>query len=388
MVGPHGTNKTEGAEVLSKALLGRNTAFIKYDTPLLNSDDFLGYPNPKSLQDGKVDFIGTEISIWNADSVMFDEINRANPFSAAKLMACIRTKKVMGIDTKVKHVFGGVNPPEMYDAIYMDLAMASRWITVTVPGTAQMSEKDLRAIMQLAIRGLKDEAIDKPEDRVDPQALEEFKESMSRAKAVIYKDEDIDEAVKVVSKLVKEVGKEANVQPRQGQSMLKLLLACAQLESAEVIKNVPTEIRTELLMSCIPQVHGITKKSISANQLRAKFNQYLNAFKLGDPLLASATLPELTKVDQTADPFAWASSCIQAIEGERDVSEIKKFALHLKERLSKKLIQPAGFNMIAEPMVQRYLGLVQPRDLPDKVWKIQLGYDRHGLIKLIDAVFS
>ena len=59
-VGDHGINKTEGAAIIAKLVLGPGTHFQKYDVPLVNQDDLLGFPNPKALQDGRMEFIPTK----------------------------------------------------------------------------------------------------------------------------------------------------------------------------------------------------------------------------------------------------------------------------------------------------------------------------------------
>jgi hypothetical protein len=81
----------------------------------------VGFLNPQGLAKGAIEFVPTPLSIWNAEAALFDEINRANPFIQSKLHEPIRTRRIMGLPTKLKLVFAAVNPPQTYQAGYMDL---------------------------------------------------------------------------------------------------------------------------------------------------------------------------------------------------------------------------------------------------------------------------
>ncbi len=133
LIGDIGTNKTEGARTIAQAVLGPEISFRHYEVPTLNFDDLVGFLNPKSLAKGKLEFVHTPFSIWKAEAALFDEINRANLFIQSKLHEVIRTRKVMGLPTRLKVIFSAVNPPETYQTGYMDMAIASRFVSVQVP---------------------------------------------------------------------------------------------------------------------------------------------------------------------------------------------------------------------------------------------------------------
>ena len=119
-IGDIGSNKTEGSKAIAKALLKPNIEFRNYEVPTLNFDDLVGFVSPKNLAKGTLEFIPTPLCIWNADAVLFDEINRANPFIQSKLHELIRTRTLMGLPTNLKMVLSAVNPPERYQSAYMD----------------------------------------------------------------------------------------------------------------------------------------------------------------------------------------------------------------------------------------------------------------------------
>jgi hypothetical protein len=77
--------------------------------------------------------------------VLFDEINRANPFIQSKLHELIRTRTLMGLPTILKMVFSAVNPPERYQSGYMDIALAFRFVCVQVPNITVMKECHIKA---------------------------------------------------------------------------------------------------------------------------------------------------------------------------------------------------------------------------------------------------
>jgi len=147
LVGDIGSNKTEGARAIAEAVLGPEIHFRAYEVPTLNFDDLIGFINPKTLGAGRLDFVPTPFSIWTADAALFDEINRANPFIQSKLHELIRCRSLMGMPTNLKLVFSAVNPPERYQSGYMDLALASRFACVQVPGIKEIKETHLDLIL-------------------------------------------------------------------------------------------------------------------------------------------------------------------------------------------------------------------------------------------------
>ena len=75
LVGPHSTAKTYFFERLAAAL---NLEFRFYNTSILNFDDLIGVPVPNA-DHSALHYISTPSSIWAAEAVFFDEINRTRP---------------------------------------------------------------------------------------------------------------------------------------------------------------------------------------------------------------------------------------------------------------------------------------------------------------------
>jgi hypothetical protein len=53
----------------------------------------------------------------------------------------------MGLPTNLKLVFAAVNPPQTYQAGYMDLALASRFVAIQVPNLKAMKDAQVDQIL-------------------------------------------------------------------------------------------------------------------------------------------------------------------------------------------------------------------------------------------------
>jgi MoxR-like ATPase len=76
LVGPHGSAKTLLLARLAEAL---GLAFRHYNASILSFDDLLGYPVP---QDGRLVYLETPATIWQAEAVLFDEVSSCRTSSS------------------------------------------------------------------------------------------------------------------------------------------------------------------------------------------------------------------------------------------------------------------------------------------------------------------
>ena len=217
LVGDIGSNKTEGARAIAEAVLGPEIEFRNYEVPTLSFDDLIGFINPKTLGKGHLEFVPTPFSIWTADAALFDEINRANPFIQSKLHELIRCRSLMGMPTNLKLVFSAVNPPERYQSGYMDLALASRFACVQVPGITEIKETHLDLI--LSSNGATSEKA-------------RIKEVIQKTTGCVFREHDLFVMQQVCKKVIKELSHtEIVFNARQAKMMLKLLKAGMALKS-------------------------------------------------------------------------------------------------------------------------------------------------------------
>jgi len=147
LVGRHGTGKTMLTRKIADSL-GMN--YIAYDASKALFDDVIGFPNPKSLSDGVLDYIPTPISIWDKEFLLIDEISRANTSMQNKWLEIIRSRQVMGKPiTSLKYIFAAMNPVYSYSgANALDPALSGRFsFIVPVPEVNSMEHADIRKII-------------------------------------------------------------------------------------------------------------------------------------------------------------------------------------------------------------------------------------------------
>ena len=212
LIGDIGTNKTEGAKTIAEGALGRPIEFRHYEVPTLNFDDLIGFLNPKTLTNGTLKFIPTPISIWKAEGVLFDEINRANPFIQSKLHEVVRTRKVMGLPTDIKVVFAAVNPPGTYQTGYMDLAIASRFVSVQVPNIKAMKDAEVDRI--IGKNG---------GPKVQPKTIHD---ALDKARGTKFARKDMQKTSDLVKRVARDLAETDIIfNPRQLRMMFKMVMA-------------------------------------------------------------------------------------------------------------------------------------------------------------------
>jgi MoxR-like ATPase len=154
LVGPHGTAKTLLLGRLAEAL---GLAFRHYNASILNFDDLLGYPVP---QDGRLVYLQTPATIWEAEAVLFDEVSRCRPELQNKLFPLVHERVVQGLPlTKLRHRWAAMNPPPgehgnraetvgYEGAEPLDVALADRFAFVLeIPVLAELGEEERRSVL-------------------------------------------------------------------------------------------------------------------------------------------------------------------------------------------------------------------------------------------------
>jgi len=154
LVGPHGCAKSFFLEKLAKAL-GLEYRF--YNTSLINYDDLVGIPVPS--QDRKsLEYISIPSSIWDAEVVFMDEINRTRPDLQNKIFPIIHERRVQGVPLeKLRFRWAAMNPPaadSISDEVCylgadpLDTALADRFgFIVEVPAWKDLNQEERRAVL-------------------------------------------------------------------------------------------------------------------------------------------------------------------------------------------------------------------------------------------------
>ena len=153
LVGPHGSAKTL---LLARLAACLGLAHRQYNASLLNFDDLVGFPVPDG---GKIVYLQTPATIWEAESVFFDEISRCRPDLQNKLFPIVHDRVVQGVPLeRLRHRWAAMNPPPAVDGVTasheyagtepLDVALADRFaFIVNVPSFADLSREDQLAVL-------------------------------------------------------------------------------------------------------------------------------------------------------------------------------------------------------------------------------------------------
>lgn len=161
LIGKAGTGKTFLLNSLSETL---GLEHRHYNASLLSFDDLVGFPMPAA--DGKsVEFLPTPATVWNAESVLIDELSRCKPETQNKLFSVIHERKIQGIALPhLRYRWAAMNPLNSPDAsdndqyegsMALDQALADRfaWI-VTVPDWGELTTAEQELVIHPAGEGL------------------------------------------------------------------------------------------------------------------------------------------------------------------------------------------------------------------------------------------
>ncbi len=156
LIGAHGTAKSL---LLCKLCEALGLSWRHYNASLLNFDDLVGYPLPDA--DGKLRFVETPASIWDAEAVFLDEISRCRPEMQNRLFSIIHERRVQGLPiTKLRFRWAAMNPPATDAALAdgsagyigsesLDAALADRFnFIIEVPRWECFSQEDRHAVVQ------------------------------------------------------------------------------------------------------------------------------------------------------------------------------------------------------------------------------------------------
>jgi hypothetical protein len=131
MVGRIGEAKTRVAEAMAELLLGtpkpgEPKTFQKIAADKAQFEDMVGFPNPKTLAEGKIEYATTPISIMDKKFVLIDEISRCNPQLQNKFLEVVLERQVMGMQTDIQWVWATMNPLDYPGSNPLDEALAGR----------------------------------------------------------------------------------------------------------------------------------------------------------------------------------------------------------------------------------------------------------------------
>lgn len=157
VIGPHGSAKTLLLARLAEAL---HLQHRHYNASLLNFDDLIGFPVPEN---GRLVYLQTPATIWDAESVFFDEVSRCRPDLQNKLFPIVHERVVQGVPlAKLRYRWAAMNPPpaenddarsagevEYAGAEPLDVALADRFaFIIHAPALSELRPDDQLAVLR------------------------------------------------------------------------------------------------------------------------------------------------------------------------------------------------------------------------------------------------
>lgn len=160
LIGKAGTGKTYLLNSISEAL---KLEHRHYNASFLSFDDLVGFPYPDS--NGKeVSFLKTPATIWDAQSVLIDELSRCKPEVQNKFFSIIHEKKIQGITLeRLQYRWAAMNPvqsvtsgaDDSYEGSFsLDQALADRFaFIVEVPDWNELTKEEHELVIHPAGEG-------------------------------------------------------------------------------------------------------------------------------------------------------------------------------------------------------------------------------------------
>ena len=154
LIGKAGTGKTFLLNSISEAM---GLEHRHYNASLISFDDLIGFPYPSS--DGRsIEFLPTPATIWEAESVLVDELSRCRAETQNKFFSIIHEKKIQGLQLhKLQYRWAAMNPfnfdggesDEQYEGSQpLDQALADRFaFIIEVPDWPELTKKEQEAII-------------------------------------------------------------------------------------------------------------------------------------------------------------------------------------------------------------------------------------------------
>ena len=160
LIGRSGTGKTFLLNSISEALQLNHR---HYNASLLSFDDLVGFPFPDEART-TVRFLETPATVWGAESVLIDEINRCKPEHQNRLFSLVHERRLQGVALpSLRYRWAAMNPCVLEDTAIdsysgvepLDPALADRFaVLVTVGDWPDFGDADRHAIADPSGEGL------------------------------------------------------------------------------------------------------------------------------------------------------------------------------------------------------------------------------------------
>jgi MoxR-like ATPase len=157
LIGKAGTGKTFLLNSISEAM---RLEHRHYNASQISFDDLIGFPYPETNGQG-IRFLPTPATIWDAESVLVDELNRCKPEIQNKFFSVIHERRIHGMPvSKLLYRWAAMNPfhfsasdqDEHYEGCEpLDPALSDRFaFLITVPDWHELSDEDQSLVIHPA----------------------------------------------------------------------------------------------------------------------------------------------------------------------------------------------------------------------------------------------
>ena len=107
LIGKAGTGKTYLLNSLSEAL---GLEHRHYNASLINFDDLVGFPYPNN-DCSEIRYLETPATVWQAESVLIDEISRCKPEQQNRLFSLVHERRIQGLAMPaLRYRWAALNP--------------------------------------------------------------------------------------------------------------------------------------------------------------------------------------------------------------------------------------------------------------------------------------
>ena len=342
LIGRSGTGKTFLLNSLSEEL---GLEHRHYNASLISFDDLVGFPFPDA-DNGGVKFLETPATVWNAESVLVDEISRCKPEHQNRLFSLVHERKVQGISIpRLRYRWAAMNPSstdqggleEYAGSEPLDPALADRFsLIVWAVDWDDLTDEERRKIADPSGEGkISDDAGKlKKQLKVWRKA---FIEQLKNCPGFII--EYVTAAISALN------GAGIRISPRRSRLMARSLLA------ATIVEGKKTQRLYKLILRCsLPHVAWGEEvgREILAAVHRAAWDiaseaegAWIHAF------MAEASLPGKLRVlfSQCRDPDEGTQAIAQFIASEaKDKGAALAFAIYPAAVMGKLPIGAEGVN--------------------------------------------
>jgi len=314
LIGRGGTGKTFLLNSISEVL---GLEHRHYNASLIAFDDLVGFPYPDN-EKTCVRFLETPATVWDAESVLIDEISRCKPEHQNRLFSLVHERRVQGIALeKLRFRWAAMNPcgpdqdggEDYAGSEPLDPALADRFaVIVTVGDWLGYKDADKKRIVDPCGEGLV--ANDRGELKADLERWRsEFIDRIERCPRTI-----IDYATTLTT-VLNDTG--IRVSPRRARSIARTLLA------ASIISGEFGESTARAVLKCaLPQPawgeHPGSTKIAAAHRLAWDSACLEGNEKWIHEFLMAGTLPGKAKklLDSCPDPDTGSIAIEQLLANE------------------------------------------------------------------------